>query len=213
MILILRTQLNASFVSWKTFVDSEGRRVVVRNGYLPPRDLVTLVGKVRIRQPRVNDTRPGKQFKSHLIAPYQRRTTCLDAWIPALYLKGVSTNAISDVFRRLLGCDVSGLSATNIARLRSHWQTEYESWLKRDLSDKRYVYIWADGIHLKVRLVPEKPCALVVIGATADGKKELIALNDGERESKTSWKDLLLGLKAPRLAVADGDLGFWAALQ
>ena len=90
---------------------------------------------------------------------------------------------------------MSGLSATNIARLRSHWQTEYESWLKRDLSDKRYVYIWADGIHLKVRLVPEKPCVLVVIGATADGKKELIALDDGERESKTSWKDLLLGLK------------------
>lgn len=201
----------------KDCLDSEGRRVVVRNGYLPPRELVTPVGKVRIRQPRVHDKRPGKQFRSHLISPYQRRTTCLDAWIPALYLKGVSTNAIPDVFRRLIGCDVSGLSSANIARLRAHWQTEYASWLKSDLSDKRYVYIWADGIHLTVRLNPDRPCVLVVIGATADGKKELIALDDGERESKASWKDLLQdlkdrGLQAPRLAIADGGRGFWAAL-
>tara|TARA_B100000315_G_C14508153_1_gene555658 strand:- start:41 stop:1273 length:1233 start_codon:yes stop_codon:yes gene_type:complete len=201
----------------KDHIDSEGRRVVVRNGYLPTRDLVTPVGKVRIQQPRVKDARAGKQFQSQLLSPYQRRTTCLDSWIPELYLKGVSTNAMPDVFRRLLGCDVSGLSAANIARLRSHWQSEYSSWLQRDLSEKRYVYVWADGIHLKVRLVPEKPCVLVVIGATAEGKKELIALDDGERESKASWKDLLLdlkerGLKTPRLAIADGGKGFWSAL-
>jgi putative transposase len=200
-------------------LDESGRCLVVRNGSKPERDLVTGIGKVRVSQPRVHDRREGQLFTSHILPPYMRRLPSIDALIPALYLKGVSTGDFSEALESILGPKASGLSATNIVRLKEIWKQDYAQWEKRDLSQKRYVYIWADGIHFNVRLDDERTCILVLIGATQDGKKELLAIHDGYRESKLSWKELLRSLKThglahePALAVGDGALGFWAALR
>ena len=199
--------------------DDEGRCLVVRNGSKPERDIITGIGKVRVRQPRVHDRREGQQFTSHILPPYMRRLPSIDALIPALYLKGVSTGDFSEALESILGPKASGLSATNVVRLKEIWKHDYEQWEKRDLSQKRYVYVWADGIHFNVRLDDERTCILVLIGATQDGKKELLAIHDGYRESKLSWKELLRDLKTrglahePAFAVGDGGLGFWAALR
>ena len=199
--------------------DGEGRCLVVRNGSNPERDLVTGIGKVRVRQPRVHDRREGQLFTSRILPLYMRRLPSIDALIPALYLRGVSTGDFSEALESILGPNASGLSATNVVRLKEIWKQDYEQWEKRDLSQKRYVYVWADGIHFNVRLDDERTCILVLIGATQDGKKELLAIHDGYRESKLSWKELLRDLKArglahePALAVGDGGLGFWAALR
>lgn len=198
-------------------VDQAGRRVVVRNGYLPERDLVTGIGPVRIRQPRVDDRRRGVRFTSRILPPYMRRVPSIDALIPCLYLKGISTGDFSEALEAILGPQVKGLSATNIVRLKESWQQDYESWRKRDLSGKRYVYLWVDGVHFNVRLDDERSCILVAIGARTDGTKELLAVQDGYRESKLSWVEVLRDLKArgmttpPALAIGDGALGFWAA--
>jgi transposase-like protein len=199
--------------------DGEGRCLVVRNGSNPERDLVTGIGKVRIRQPRVHDRREGQRFTSRILPLYMRRLPSIDALIPALYLRGVSTGDFSEALESILGPNASGLSATNVVRLKEIWKQDYEQWEKRDLSQKRYVYVWADGIHFNVRLDDERTCILVLIGATQDGKKELLAIHDGYRESKLSWKELLRDLKTrglahePAFAVGDGALGFWAALR
>lgn len=199
--------------------DGSGRRLVVRNGYLPERDLITGAGPVRIRQPRVRDQREGCRFTSQILPPFLRRVPSVDALIPLLYLKGVSTGDFSEALEAILGPNAAGLSPTNIVRLKAGWQKDYEAWSRRDLSDKRYVYWWADGIYFNVRLESNRPCMLVLMGALADGSKELVALWDGERESKASWLQVLRelqrrGLKhAPKLAVGDGALGFWAALE
>ena len=148
-----------------------------------------------------------------------RRLPSIDALIPALYLRGVSTGDFSEALESILGPNASGLSATNVVRLKEIWKQDYAQWEKRDLSQKKYVYVWADGIHFNVRLDDERTCILVLIGTTQDGKKELLAIHDGYRESKLSWKELLRDLKArglshePALAVGDGALGFWAALR
>lgn len=206
--------------------DEQGRRLVVRNGHLPSREILTGAGPLEVRQPRVRDRSPQKeqrvQFSPSVLPPYLRRSRSLDELIPWLYLKGVSTGDFSDALRALLGDNAPGLSANCVVRLKEQWSAEYEQWSRRDLSQTQYVYLWADGIHVNVRLESEensRQCLLVLMGATADGKKELIAVRDGYRESEQSWSELLLDLKgrglslAPKLAVGDGALGFWAALR
>ena len=197
---------------------AEGRATVVRNGHLPERQLVTGVGPIPVRQPRVRH-RDGQSFSSAILPKYLRRVPSVDALIPALYLKGVSTGDFSEALAAILGENASGLSATNIVRLKAGWEAEYQAWRQRDLSQKRYVYWWADGIYFNVRLEDARPCVLVVVGALEDGTKELLAIADGFRESKDSWAELMRELKAhglrqgPKLAIADGSLGFWLALQ
>jgi len=199
--------------------DERGRRIVVRNGSMPERDLVTGIGNVPVCQPRVHDRRAESRFTSRILPPYMRRVPSIEALIPALYLRGISTGDFSEALESILGPQAKGLSATNIVRLKEGWKQDYKEWQKRDLSEKHYVYVWADGIYFNVRLEDERTCILVLIGATADGTKELIAVHDGYRESKLSWSELLRdlktrGLKAlPSLAIGDGGLGFWAALR
>lgn len=207
--------------------DDDGRRLVVRNGYLPARDLQTGVGLVEVHQPRVNDKRCDEQgqrqrFTSQILPPYLRRTKSLDELIPWLYLRGISTGDFTEALQALLGPQAKGLSATNIVRLKESWQQEYQNWSRRSLEGKRYVYVWADGIHFNIRLEDpgnNKQCILVLMGATEDGRKELIAISDGYRESAQSWRELLLEAQQrgftvdPKLATGDGALGFWAALR
>jgi transposase-like protein len=202
--------------------DEAGRRQVVRNGYLPQRTILTGVGPVEVKQPRVQDRRPADQrekFSSAILPPYLRKTKSIEELIPWLYLKGVSTGDFSEALAAILGPDAPGLSATTVTRLKAVWQQEHEAWSKRPLTDKHYVYVWADGVHFNIRLEEDRQCILVLIGATADGKKELIAISDGYRESEQSWKALLLDCQArgltaaPALAVGDGALGFWKALR
>ena len=195
-----------------------GERSAVRNGYLPERDLVTGVGPVKIRQPRVRH-RDGGSFSSEILPKYMRRVPSIDALIPALYLKGISSGDFTEALSAILGDKAAGLSATNIVRLKAGWEEEYKAWCQRDLSTKRYVYWWADGIYFNVRLDEERSCVLVLIGALEVGTKELLAVVDGYRESTQSWRELLQQLKrqglstAPKLAIGDGALGFWLALR
>jgi len=202
--------------------DEAGRRQVVRNGYLPERTIVTGIGEVEVKQPRVHDRRPAGQrekFTSAILPPYLRKTKSLEELIPWLYLKGVSTGDFSEALAALLGPDAPGLSATTVTRLKAVWQQEYQAWSQRSLEGKHYVYVWADGVHFNIRLEEDRQCILVLLGATADGRKELIALSDGYRESEQSWRALLLECKArgltvaPSLAIGDGALGFWKALR
>ncbi len=205
--------------------DEQGRRLVVRNGSLPEREILTGAGKLPVRQPRVRDRSSGDDrvwFSPQVLPPYLKRTNSIEELIPWLYLKGISTGDFSEALQALVGERAKGLSANVVVRLKEQWSDEYEAWSKRDLSQKHYVYVWADGIHVNVRLEDDankKQCILVLIGATADGRKELIAILDGYRESEQSWSELLLGLKhrgltmAPKVAVADGALGFWAAAR
>ncbi len=199
--------------------DEHDHRKVVRNGSHPERELVTGVGKVPVRQPRVDDRREGESFTSAILPRYARRAPSIDALIPALYLKGLSTSSFPEALKAILGDNVSGLSPANIVRLKQVWEKEYDTWRRRDLSGKRYAYLWVDGIYFNVRLQPDRPCVLVVIGATKDGTKELLAVVDGERESYLSWLQLLQDLKArgltedPCIAVGDRSLGFWKALR
>jgi putative transposase len=189
----------------------------VRNGHLPERELVTGIGPVPIKQPRVHDGRPGEKFSSKILPPFMRRVPSIDALIPCLYLKGISTGDFGEALEAILGPQAKGLSATNIVRLKEGWKQDYEAWRQRDLSEKNYVYMWVDGIHFNVRLDDERSCILVIIGATKDGKKELLAVSDGYRESKDSWLEILREIKArglstlPAVATGDGALGFWAA--
>jgi len=205
-------------------VDGNGRRLVVRNGYAQERTLVTGVGTFEVRAPRVEDKRideEGRKFRFHsqILPPYLRRTKSVEELIPWLYLKGISTGDFSEALQSLLGPDAPGLSATTVVRLKQVWRQEYESWSKRSLEGQRFVYIWADGIYSNIRLDDERQCLLVVMGALADGRKQLLAVHDGFRESELSWKELLEDLKSrglklpPKLAVGDGGLGFWAALR
>ncbi len=202
--------------------DATGKRQVVRNGHLPERTISTGVGAVRVQQPRVQDRRPAgerEKFSSAILPPYLRKTKSIEELIPWLYLKGVSTGDFSEALAALLGPDAKGLSATTVTRLKALWEQEYHDWSKRSLAGKQYVYVWADGVYFNIRLEGGRQCILVLMGATADGKKELIAIQDGQRESEQSWKELLLDVQArgltlvPKLAIGDGALGFWKAVR
>ena len=210
----------AAYVDGHAHLRNEaGHRQVVRNGHLPARELQSGAGSIPVTQPRVRDKRPGERFTSKILPPYLRRAPSIEALIPLLYLKGVSTNDMGEALVAILGDQARGLSASTVIRLKEAWQGEYAEWARRDLTGKRYVYFWADGIYFNVRLTSDRPCMLVVMGALADGTKELVAIHDGERESKLSWIELLRDLKrrgleeAPTLAVGDGALGFWSALE
>ena len=203
------------------FVNEAGHRQVVRNGYKPRRTILTGVGPIEVTQPRVLDRRPADEaetFSSKILPPYLRKTKSLDELIPWLYLKGVSTGDFQEALQALVGPQAAGLSATTITRLKGIWEAEQAEWSQRSLAGKQYVYVWADGVHFNIRLEEDRQCILVLMGATADGKKELIAIADGHRESEQSWKGLLLDVKArglvvdPKLATGDGALGFWKAL-
>jgi putative transposase len=205
-----------------SLLDEQGRRQVVRNGFLPKRKITTGVGQVDVQQPRVRDRRPADQaepFTSKILPPYLRKTKSIEELIPWLYLKGVSTGDFSEALKALVGPECPGLSATTVTRLKAVWEEEFQEWNKRSLQGKQYVYVWADGVHFNIRLEEDRQCILVLMGATADGKKELIAVVDGFRESEQSWKGLLLDVKArglvidPKLAIGDGALGFWKALK
>ena len=202
--------------------DQDGHRLVVRNGRLPKRKITTGVGQIEIEQPRVHDRRPAaeaEKFTSKFLPPYLRKTKSIEELIPWLYLKGISTNDFGEALEAILGREVPGLSATTITRLKGVWEKEYGDWSKRSLEGKQYVYVWADGGHFNIRLEEDRQCILVLMGATKDGKKELIAIHDGYRESEQSWTELLLDVKArgltvaPKLATGDGSLGFWNALR
>lgn len=202
--------------------DPNGRQAIVRNGTMPERELATGAGMIPITQPRVRDRRGDderQRFSSSILPCYARKSPTLEVLLPVLYLKGISTGDFHDAFEALLGPNAAGLSASTITRLVEQWQQEHQQWSGRDLTDRRFVYLWVDGIYTNVRLSDERPCVLVMIGVTADGRKELLAVVDGERESTTSWKEILLDVKgrglttAPLLAAADGALGFWKALE
>jgi transposase-like protein len=192
--------------------------IVIRNGYLPQRNIQTSLGEIEVRQPRVRVKKEyqsqTEKFTSDILPPYLRRTKTMEELIPWLYLKGVSTGDFSDALSSLLGKEARGLSANTITRLKNTWLKEYEIWSRRNLSNKNYVYIWVDGIYFNVRLEDSRSCILVIIGATVDGKKELLSITAGFRESKESWKSALLSLKDrgleidPKLAIGDGALGF-----
>jgi putative transposase len=196
-----------------------GRRLVVRNGHQQERTIQSALGDIPVVKPRVHDRREDEKFASLILPAYMRRTPSVEALIPMLYLKGISTNDFPEALCAILGQDAAGLSPSTISRLSQVWQAEHEEWAGRDLSGKLYVYWWADGVYFNVRLSDEQPCLLVIVGALEDGTKELVAILDGERESTLSWRQLLRDLKgkglkdAPKLCVADGALGLWAAME
>ena len=197
--------------------DEQGHAVVVRNGKAQERTICLGAGAVKISAPRVNDRRLDARFSSRILPPYMRRSPRLDEALPVLYLRGLSTGDFAEALPVLLGSEGAGLSASTINRLLKIWQDEYRQWRTRSLRDNDYVYVWADGVYFKVRLEEDKVACLVIIGVLADGSKEVIALEDGYRESKESWASLLRdlkkrGMRAPVLAVGDGALGFWGAV-
>ena len=209
--------------STKSNKSTEGKSLVFRNGYAPEREILSGIGQIKIKRPRVDDRRlrdstdiPG--FSSEILPRFLRRVPSIDNLLPVLYLKGISTGDFPTALGAILGSNAKNISANTIVRLKESWEKEYLDWSKRDLTKKKYVYFWADAIHLNVRLEKERPCILVIMAADKDGNKELLAINNGLSESKIGWKDLLLDLRkrglseSPKLAVGDGALGFWSAL-
>ena len=197
----------------------EGLQRVVRNGHLPERTIQTGIGDVSVKVPRVRDRGNGEVvFHSKLVPPYLRRAKSVEELLPWLYLKGISTGDFSEALAALLGPDAPGLSASTISRSKKDWLCEYDEWRRRDLSKKRYAYLWSDGIYCNARMEDAKLCLLVLIGADETGRKELLAVEDGYRESTQSWRELLVDLKrrglsvSAKLAIGDGSLGFWKAL-
>jgi len=219
----LEIEVDLFLEKYQYILDGKGNRKVVRNGRGRPRKIVAGSGQIEIEAPRIDDRaleiHKEPRFKSSIVPPYLRRTKNVDELLPLLYLKGISTGDFSEALESILGKNVIGLSAQNIVRLKQVWQKEYEQWSKRELSHKEYVYWWADGVHFNVRLDNNRQCILVIIGVTLDGQKEIIAVSDGFRESKESWASVIREIKrlgittAPKLAIGDGALGFWAAIQ
>jgi putative transposase len=202
----------------------DGRQRVVRHGHGPMRRIQTGVGPLEVQRPKVRDRADVPEaekirFTSVILPRWARRSKSLDALLPVLYLRGISTGDFQEALAGLLGKDAPNLSPSVIGRLTAAWEGEYDAWRRRDLSARRYVYIWADGVYLQARMEPIAECMLVVIGATPEGKKELVGFQVGTRESAQSWRELLVDLKArglavaPELAVGDGALGFWKALE
>ncbi|MFJ2021909.1 IS256 family transposase [Streptomyces nodosus] len=218
----LEAEVNAYIAELADQRDETGRRLVVRNGYHQPRKVTTAAGVVEVKVPRVNDKRVDaetgerKRFASAILPPWCRKSPKISEVLPLLYLHGLSSGDFVPALEQFLGSS-AGLSPATITRLTQQWQADHTAFMGRDLAEVDYVYVWADGIHLNVRLEEAKACVLVLIGVRADGSKELVALKDGYRESAESWADLMRdcarrGMRAPILAVGDGALGFWKAL-
>lgn len=215
----IEAEVSEFLVQYESLRGESGHKEVVRNGHLPERSIQTGIGDVQIKIPRVR-SRGGVQIKytSNLVPPYLRRTKSIEEFLPLLYLKGISTGEFSEALSAILGPNAAGLSSSTISRLKEGWEEEYGQWLKRDLSQKRYVYFWVDGVYLTARM-EDRQCILVIVGADEFGNKELIAIEDGFRESEQSWSEVLLDLKkrgllvGPHLFVGDGALGFWNALH
>jgi transposase-like protein len=201
-------------------LDSGGKHVVVRNGTMPERTVLTGAGPLSIKRPRIDDRGlpEEERFTSRILPRFMRRAPSIDNLVPVLYLKGISTDDFPTALEAILGPQAKGLSASTVVRLKEIWTEEYQEWSKRDLSGKNYVYVWADGVYCQARLEDERSCLLVVMGADSFGNKELLAISDGFRESAQSWKEILLDLrsrgleKPPALAVCDGAMGFQAAV-
>lgn len=218
----IEAEVEAHIAAHADLTDDRGRRRVVRHGYMPEREVQTGIGAVRVQAPRTRDRDPADgriHFTSSILPPYLRRAKSVEELLPWLYLKGISTGDFSEALAALLGPDAPGLAASTIGRLKAVWWDEYEAWRRRDLSARRYVYFWADGVYFSPRMDHDKQCVLVIIAADAKGNKDIVGLMDGYRESAQSWKELLLDLKhrgletGPELAVGDGALGFWKALR
>ena len=222
---MLATAIEAEITGWiadrEHLRDEHGHQQVVRNGRLPKRSITTGVGQVEIEQPRARDNRSPEdreKFNSKILPPYLRKTKSIEELLPWLYLKGISTSDFNEALQSLVGTECPGLSASTITRIIGQWHADYKDWSKRSLADKRYVYVWADGVYFNIRLEEDRQCILVLMGATADGQKDLLAIIDGYRESEQSWTELLLDVKSrgltvdPKLATGDGALGFWKAL-
>lgn len=215
----VETELEGLLSQHADVTTPEGRQAVVRNGHLPKRTIQTGVGDVDVQVPKVRDrSGSGIRFNSQLLPPYLKRAQSMEELIPWLYLRGVSSGDFQEALSALVGEQARGLSANTVSRLKARWLEEHQGWQRRDLSQKRYVYWWADGVYSNVRL-DDRLCLLVIIGVTEHGHKELVAVEDGHRESEASWRELLTGLRerglehAPKLAVGDGALGFWSALS
>ena len=216
----IEAELSELLMQYEDQVDDRGRRVVVRNGYLPEREILTGVGPVAVKVPKVRSR--GEEpvvFRSSLVPPYVRKARRVEAALPWLYLKGIATGQMEEALEVLVGPEAKGLSASVIGRLKREWEAEYADWCRRDLGRGRWVYLWADGIYSGLRAESQKLCVLVVIGVNERGEKHFLAIEDGVRESTQSWREVLLDLKKrglevpPKLAVGDGALGFWAALS
>lgn len=220
----LIAEADAFVAQWKDLKLPDGRDRVVRHGHGPQRTIQTGVGPVEVRRAKVRDRGEAGaaekiRFNSSILPKWARRTKSLDALLPVLYLRGVSTGDFREALAALLGKDAPNLSPAVIARLTAEWQSDYDAWRRRDLSARRYVYVWADGVYLQARMEDAAECMLVLIGATPEGKKELVGFQTGVRESAQSWRELLIDIKqrgleiAPDLAVGDGALGFWKAIE
>lgn len=212
-------ELDALLASYKNVTDLSGRQSVVRNGYLPEREILTGMGPVTVKIPKVRDrSGSGIKFNSSMVPPYIRKAKSLEAALPWLYLKGISTGDMQEALSVLVGEDAKGLSPSVVSRLKAQWTEAYQRWNQRDLSGEQYVYVWADGIYSTLRGEDDRLCLLVLIGVNVRGEKKLLALSDGYRESKASWLAILQDLEArglatpPKLAIGDGSLGFWAAI-
>ena len=217
----LEVEVQEHLERFEHLVDAQGKRQVVRNGYQPERTILTGAGPIPIKRPRVDDRAlesVGKErFTSRILPKFMRRAASIDTLVPVLYLKGISTDDFPTALEAILGPQAKGLSASTVVRLKEIWTEEYCEWSKRDLTGKRYVYVWVDGVYCSARLEDERACLLVLMGATSSGDKDLLAVSDGYRESAQSWKELLRDLQSrglvidPALAVCDGAMGFQAA--
>lgn len=220
----LRAEADAFVDQYSEEVLLDGRQRVVRHGYGPERSIQTGIGALDVRRPKVRDRAAGPddekvRFTSAILPKWARRSRSLDALLPVLYLRGISTGNFQEALGALLGPDAPNLSPGVISRLTGEWQQEYDRWQRRDLTARRYVYVWADGVYLQARMEPQAECILVILGATPEGKKELVGFQVGVRESAQSWRELLVDIKArglsvpPEVAVGDGAMGFWKALD
>ena len=216
----VEAELQGFLEQFSDFRNQQGQQQIVRNGYLPERELQTGIGSVKVKVPKVRDkSGQGIKFNSSLLPPYLRKTKSVDDMLPWLYLKGISSGDFKEALQCLLGTNAQGLSASTISRCKRVWEEENAVWNRRSLTHKRYLYIWADGVYFKVRSDDAKQCILVIVGVTERGRKEFIAIEDGYRESEQSWSELLLRIKSqgllhgPKLAIGDGALGFWTALS
>lgn len=223
LVAALETEVQDYVAARRHERDEDGRALVVRNGKAKERTVICGAGAISVQAPRVNDKRVDDEgrrhkFTSKILPPYMRKSPKIAEVLPVLYLRGLSTGDFREALPVLLGEDAAGLSPTSITRLTESWEAEYRAFRERDLSDRDYVYVWADGVHFNIRLEEDRLCTLVLIGVRPDGTKELIAVEDGYRESTESWLTVLRdldrrGMSAPVLAVGDGALGFWAALR